>query len=196
MIFTDQFCNIANSAVFVYHNTSWYPHDEKFSLQWHHHEHNRVSNHWRLYCLLNHLLRCRSKKMKLRVTCLYVGNSPVAGEFPAQITSNGKMFPFDDVIMFRKILFIFLLAWSTTPQQYGGQINNLPFLWLEINQREWNTYLKERKSTLIKKIYTWGAHFNDFFHYNSKSREIYSEVVPFLWPLLLTWFNFNPSMDK
>ena len=140
MIFTDQFCNIANSAVY-----------EKFSLQRHHHEHNRVSNHWRLYCLLNHLLRCRSKKMKLRVMCLYVGNSPVAGEFPAQITSNWKMFPFDDVIMFRKILFILLLAWSTIPQQYGGQINNLPFLWLEINQSEWNTYLKERKSTLIKK---------------------------------------------
>ena len=27
------------------------------------------------------------------------GNSPVPGEFPAQIASNAEMFPFDDVIM-------------------------------------------------------------------------------------------------
>ena len=36
---------------------------------------------------------------KLRVTGLCAGNSPVTGEFPAQIASNAVMFPFDDVIM-------------------------------------------------------------------------------------------------
>ena len=36
---------------------------------------------------------------KLRVTGVCAGNSPVIGEFPAQMASNGKMFPFDDVIM-------------------------------------------------------------------------------------------------
>ena len=42
----------------------------------------------------------RSKKTsKLRVTGLCAGNSPVTGEFPAQRTSNAKMFPFDDVML-------------------------------------------------------------------------------------------------
>ena len=59
-----------------------------------------ISNHWRLYCLPNRLFRHRSKKTsKLRVTGLCAGNSSVAGEFPAQRTSNAEMFPFDDVIM-------------------------------------------------------------------------------------------------
>ena len=41
--------------------------------------------------LLNSLFRYRSHKIsKLRVTGLCEGNSPVAGEFPAQRTSNAK----------------------------------------------------------------------------------------------------------
>ena len=36
---------------------------------------------------------------KHRVTGLFVGNSPVTGEFPAQIANSVEMFPFDDVIM-------------------------------------------------------------------------------------------------
>ena len=45
-------------------------------------------------CLLNRLFRGRSKKTsKLRLTGLCKGNSPVAGEFPAQRASNmGKCF--------------------------------------------------------------------------------------------------------
>ena len=39
------------------------------------------------------------KTSKFRVTGLCEGNSPVTGEFPAQMTSNTEMFPFDDVIM-------------------------------------------------------------------------------------------------
>ena len=42
-------------------------------------------------CLLNRSLRRRSKKTsKLRVTGLCAGNSPVTGEFPAQMTSNAE----------------------------------------------------------------------------------------------------------
>ena len=42
-------------------------------------------------CLLNHLFRCRSKRIsKLRVTGLCAGNSPVTGEFPTQRASNGE----------------------------------------------------------------------------------------------------------
>ena len=44
--------------------------------------------------------RRRSKKTsKRRVTGLCAGNSPVTGEFPAQMASNAEKFPFDDVIM-------------------------------------------------------------------------------------------------
>ena len=35
---------------------------------------------------------------ELRVTGLCVRNSPVTGEFSAQMASNAEMFPFDDVI--------------------------------------------------------------------------------------------------
>ena len=61
------------------------------SLQWRHNEHDGVSNHQPHDCLLNRLVRSRSKKTsKLRVTGLCAGNSPVTGEFPAQMASNAE----------------------------------------------------------------------------------------------------------
>ena len=61
------------------------------SLQWRHNERDRVSNHQPHDCLLNRLFRCRSKKTsKLRVTGLCTGNSPVTGEFLAQIASYAE----------------------------------------------------------------------------------------------------------
>ena len=57
-------------------------------LQWRHNGRNGVSNHQPHHCLLNRLLRRRSKKTsELRVTGLCVGNSPGTGEFPAQMAS-------------------------------------------------------------------------------------------------------------
>ena len=51
--------------------------------------HVLLHNHQPHDCLLNRLSRRRSKKTsKLRVTGLCVGNSPVTGEFPAQMASN------------------------------------------------------------------------------------------------------------
>ena len=48
-----------------------------------------VSNHQHHDCLLNRLFRRRTKETsKLRVTGLCAGNSPVTGEFPAQMASN------------------------------------------------------------------------------------------------------------
>ena len=59
--------------------------------QWHHNEHDSVSNHQPYDCLLDCLFRRRSKKTsKLRVTGLCVGNSPVTGEFPAQMANNAE----------------------------------------------------------------------------------------------------------
>ena len=53
---------------------SWY----RISLQWRHNGRYSISNHRRLYCLLNYLLRHRWKKTpKLLVTGLCEGNSPV-----------------------------------------------------------------------------------------------------------------------
>ena len=53
--------------------------------------HDGVSNHRRLYCSLNRLFRRWSKKAsKLRVTDLCEGNSPGAGEVPAQGASNAE----------------------------------------------------------------------------------------------------------
>ena len=61
------------------------------TLQWRHNGHGSVSNHQPYDCLLNRLFRHRSKKTsKLRVTGLCVGNSPVPGEFPAQMSSNAE----------------------------------------------------------------------------------------------------------
>ena len=70
------------------------------TLQWRHNEHDGVSNHRRLECLLKRLFRRRWKKTPaLRVTGLCEGNSPVTGEFPAQRASNAENVSIDDIIM-------------------------------------------------------------------------------------------------
>ena len=70
------------------------------SLLWRPNGHDGISNHQPHNCLLNHLFRCRSKKtLKLRVTGLCVGNSPVTSEFPAQMASNAENVSIYDVIM-------------------------------------------------------------------------------------------------
>ena len=63
------------------------------TLQWRHNRRDSVSNHQPHDCFLNRLFRHRKKTSKLRVTGLWEGNSPVTGEFPAQMASNrGKCF--------------------------------------------------------------------------------------------------------
>ena len=62
-----------------------------FLFQWRHNGHDSVSNHQPHDCFLSHLFRHRSKKTsKLRLTGLCAGNSPEAGEFPAQMASNAE----------------------------------------------------------------------------------------------------------
>ena len=61
------------------------------SLLWRHNGRDGVSNHQLHGCLLKRSFRPRSKKAsKLRVTGLCAGNSPVTGEFPAQMASNAE----------------------------------------------------------------------------------------------------------
>ena len=70
------------------------------TLRWRHNERDSVSNHQPHGCLLDGLLRRRSKKTsKLRVTGLCVGNSPKPVNSPHKGPVTQKMFPFDDVIM-------------------------------------------------------------------------------------------------
>ena len=68
------------------------PHWNKaVSLQWRDDKRDGVSNHQPHDCLLNRLFRPRSNKAsKLRVTGLCPGNSPVTGEFPAQMASSAE----------------------------------------------------------------------------------------------------------
>ena len=59
-----------------------------------------VSNHRRLDCLLSHLFRRRSKKLKLRVTGLCEANPPVDSPNKGPVTRK----LFDDVIMDRIVI--------------------------------------------------------------------------------------------
>ena len=61
------------------------------TLQWRHNGRDGVSNHQPYDCLLDRLFRRGSKKTsEPRVIGLCVGNSPVTGEFPAQMASNAE----------------------------------------------------------------------------------------------------------
>ena len=59
------------------------------TLLWRHNGRDGVSNHQPQDYLLNRLFRRRSKKTS-KLTGLCVGNSPVTGEFPAQMASNAE----------------------------------------------------------------------------------------------------------
>ena len=60
-----------------------------FILQWYHNEHNGISNHQHLDCLLNRLFRRISKKTsKFHVTGICKGNPTVTGGFPSQRINN------------------------------------------------------------------------------------------------------------
>ena len=62
-----------------------------FPWQRRHNEGESASNHQPHECLPNHLFRLRSRKTSnLRVTGLCAGNSPVTGEFLAQMASNAE----------------------------------------------------------------------------------------------------------
>ena len=71
------------------------------SLRWRINGRDGVSNHQHHDCLLNSLFGRRSKQTSMfRITGLCAGNSPV--NFPHKWPVTGKMFPFDDVIMWMK----------------------------------------------------------------------------------------------
>ena len=80
------------SILEICYNTVYHPQNADNTLQWRHNEHDGIWNHLPHDCLLNRLFKHRSKKtLKLGVTGLCEGNSPVAGEFPAQMASNTEL---------------------------------------------------------------------------------------------------------
>ena len=88
---------------------------ELLSLQWRHNGHDGVSNHQPYDCLLNRSFSRKSKKTsKLRVTGLCTGNSPMTGEFPAQMASYAEI---DDVIMWMRLWMTYRLEGTGVLQQ-------------------------------------------------------------------------------
>ena len=80
--FNDLFNNCCETS-------TWHAYQPPYPLQWRHNGRDGVSNHQPYDCLPNRLFRGRSQKSsKLRITGLCVGNSPVAGEFPAKRASK------------------------------------------------------------------------------------------------------------
>ena len=82
------FYSISNFQLSMTPMVPWNP-MHPISLQWRHSGRDGVSNHQPHRCLLNRFLKRGPKKtQKLRVTGFCARISPVAGEFPAQLTSN------------------------------------------------------------------------------------------------------------
>ena len=78
-----------NRVMASYNAATWY--HLQHSLWSRHNGRDNVSNHQPHDCLLNRLFTRRSKKTsKLRVIGFCAGNSPEAGEFPAQMASNAE----------------------------------------------------------------------------------------------------------
>ena len=70
------------------------------ALQWLHNERDDVSNHRRLNCLLNRLLKHRSNKHQSSVSLAFVrGIHRWLVDSPPKGSVMWKVFPFDDVIM-------------------------------------------------------------------------------------------------
>ena len=73
------------------YTSNWNYSKSQSPLQWRHNGCDGVPNQQPHDCLLNRFFKRISKKTsKLRVTGLCVGNSPVIGEFPAQMAGNAK----------------------------------------------------------------------------------------------------------
>ena len=86
------------------------------SLRWRQNGCESVSNHQPHDCLLNRLFRRRSKQTsKLRVTGLCAGNSPGAGEFPAQMASyaeNVSIWWRHHVLLSFNVYLVYRMRWT------------------------------------------------------------------------------------
>ena len=87
---------------YSYRNTATFSRNMMFTqqLQWCYTEHDGISNHWHLDCLLNCLFNHRSKKHQSSLSLAFVRGIYC---WPVDFSHKGpvmrKMLPFDDVIM-------------------------------------------------------------------------------------------------
>ena len=100
-------------APFITYALRYYGLAADMPVEWRHNERDGISNHRRLDCLLNRLFRRRSKEtsVKLRVTGLCEGNSPVNYLHKGLVTR--KKFPLDYVIMLTPLT-IFMMVIKNT----------------------------------------------------------------------------------
>ena len=171
-----------------------------YSLQWRHNDHDGVSNHQPHGCLLNRLFRRRSKKTsKLCVTGLCVGKSPGPVNSPHKVPVTRKMFPFDDVIMWT-----YPIQEQSETATYARRLrvkNELLCAYL-INIKSISKTLFEISFNgaflmheTCKCVKNWQT---QTFVTIAKPGPNVNYYVKCSYPghFLLTWFNFNPSIDK
>ena len=155
---------------------SWLPalpgHQQLHSLQWRHNGRDGVSNLQPHDCLLSRLFRHISKKSKLRVTGFCARNSPITGEFAAQMASNAE----NVSIWWRHHV---LTMWNKRLIHARGMIT---------------------PSSCHEMI--WGANINFMDLQNNSAPLLDLSLFICKcsnkpsWALSLTWFNFNPNMDQ
>ena len=146
-------------------------------IQWRHNGHDSVSNHQPRECLLNRLIRCRSKKTsKLRVTDLCAGNSPETGDFPAQRASNAENVSIGwrhhenvcitihdalhryELKLLRPLRKLLWIKWC-----------NAIFLFISISMASWVTVIVETIYQLRRTLFQWETklyHFRIFIFQN------------------------------
>ena len=147
------------------------------TLQWRHNEHDGVSNHQPHDCLLNCLFGRRSKKTsKLRVTGLFVGNSPRTGEFPSQRGSKAEN----------------ICIWWRHHEQSGWKYKKKSnFNLCEIIS------MALCKTTVTSLLTHWDECSLVLSHqYHPIDKKTYWDGVTGQGPFLLKWFNLNTSTDK
>ena len=128
-------------------------------------ERDGVSNYRRFHCLLNCWFMRRSKKTsKLRVTGLCTGNSPVAGEFPAQKASNGKMWL--RIIFYQNRARAFCRYFSTNMPQFHFYFQLIWYLFANENLiiilvvNENDRYFSSNTIATIIKLYPMPIYWN------------------------------------
>ena len=153
-IIRDSFCS-GTHTFSIQHSTKllWWSKPALF-IKLRHNGRDGVSNHQPHECLLNCLFRGRSKKTsKLRVTGFCAGNSPMTGEFPAQMASNAENVSIWWVIMCNcySLLYYCLGFQSLSGRRFG--LRHFESIWnldsglkLFIQQQNTWQYTKEMKS--------------------------------------------------
>ena len=150
-----------------------------------------------------------SGALKLRDIGLCVGNSPVAGEFPAQKASNAENVsiwwrhhnvhltrPLNKLSSEKERKPTICVLLSFTSALWVSNYRHLDCLLsccfrLTTRKIAWSSYIF---------IYICGCPFFERHKKGSVMRKVFpcDDVIShrYMGPLLLTWFNFNPSMDK